>query len=168
MSPDSKRTRVKLRHGDLFEFPVTDGRLGYGLIVIPGGVLYAVFFRSLHSSRPDIASALADEIALVGTTMDSLFYHGRWSVIAHDQPIPATIPFPNWKVKIGDELRTTDFDGRNYWPMRPDEVDLLDYKWSRAPLAFQDALEALNGLGEWQASYDKLTPTYAARRMTRG
>jgi len=167
MSSDSKRKRVKLRRGDLFELPVTDGRLGYGLVIIPGGVLYAAFFRSLHSSRPDMASLLADEIALVGTTMDSMFYHGRWSVIAHGQPIPAAIPFPNWKVKIGDELRTTDFERRYHWPMRPDEVDLLDYKFSRAPLGYQDALEAINGIGEWQESYDKLTLAYAARRVTR-
>lgn len=167
MSPDSKRKRVKLRQGDLFELSVSDGRLGYGLVIIPGGVLYAAFFKSLHGSRPDIASLLADEIALVGTTMDSLFYHGRWSVIARDQPIPAAIPFPNWKVKIGGELRTTDFEGRTHWSMRPDEIELLDYKFSRAPLGYQDALEALNGLGEWQDSYDKLTPAYAARRVTR-
>lgn len=167
MSTDSKRKRVKLRQGDLFELPVTDGRLGYGLVIIPGGVLYAAFFRGLHSSRPDMASLLAEEIALVGMTMDSMFYHGRWSVIAHDQPIPAAIPFPNWKVKIGGELRTTDFEGRYHWSMRPDEIDLLDYKFSRAPLGYQNALEAINGIGEWQESYDELTLAYAARRVTR-
>lgn len=167
MSGGEKRKRVKLRRGDLFEFPVADGRLGYGLVIIPGGVLYAVFFRRLHKSRPEFASLLADEIALVGTTMDALFYHRRWSVIAHDQPVPSSIPFPNWKVKIGGEFRTTDFEGRNHWPMRPGEIDLLDYKFSQSPLNYQEALEAINGLGEWQDSYDKLTPAYAARRVTR-
>jgi hypothetical protein len=167
MSADSKRKRVKLRQRDLFEFSVTNGQLAYGMVIIPGGVLYAAFFRGLHSSRPGIAVAVADEVALVGTTMDSEFYHGRWSVIAHDQPIPRAIPFPNWKVKIGEELRTTDFEGRNHWPMRPEEADLLDYKFSQSPLEYQDALEALNGLREWQVNYDKLTPAYAARRMTR-
>jgi hypothetical protein len=99
--------------------------------------------------------------------MDSQFCRGRWTVIARDLPISPSIPFPNWKVKIGAELRVTDFEGHNHWPIRPDEVDLLDYKFSRAPLGYQDALEALNGLGEWQESYNKLTPAYAARRVTR-
>ena len=36
----------------------------------------------MHAERPKMEAILADDIALVGTTMDSLFYHGRWVVIA--------------------------------------------------------------------------------------
>jgi hypothetical protein len=167
MGDSDKRKGIRLRRGDLFEFSVLGGQYGYGLIVIPGGVLYAIFFRGLHFSRPDITFLLADEVALVGTTMDSLFYHRHWTVIAHDQPLPAEIPYPNWKVKIGDEVRTVDFDGANNWPIRSDEIDILDYQFSRAPLGYQDALEALNGLREWEEHFEKLTPAYAARRETR-
>lgn len=168
MGKEPKHTRVKLRRGDLFELSVSGGRLGYGLVIIPGGVLYAAFFRNLYSSRPEISSILSDQIGLVGQTMDSMFYHREWSIIAQDQPIPEAVPFPNWKVNIGDKLRTTDFDGNNHWPMRPDEVDLLNYKFSMTPLIYQHALEALNGLGEWRESYDKITISYAARCVTRG
>jgi hypothetical protein len=43
MTDGAKRKRVKLCRGDLFEFQVVDGRLAYGLVVIPGGVLYTLF-----------------------------------------------------------------------------------------------------------------------------
>ncbi len=167
MGDSGKRKRVRLRRGDLFEFSVLDGRYGYGLVVIPGGVLYAIFFQGLHVSRPEIASLLCDEVALVGTTMDSLFYHGLWTVVAHDQPLPAKIPYPNWKVKIGTEMRTVDFERAHNWAMQKDEIDLLDYQFSRAPVGYQNALEALNGLRAWEEHFEKLTPAYAARRETR-
>lgn len=167
MEAGAKPKRVKLLRGDLFEFSAPDGRLGYGVVVIPGGVLHAAFMKTLHYTRPSSEELVADGIALVGTTMDSLFYHGRWNVITRNFPIPPNIPFPNWKVQINGELRVTDFEGQLHWPIRPGEIDLLDYKTSRAPIAFQKALEALNGIGDWRESYEELTLQYAARRVTR-
>ncbi len=99
--------------------------------------------------------------------MDGLFHYGLWVVIGHGFPLPQNIPFPNWKVEIEGELRTTDFEGRRHWPIRPDEVNLLDYKTSRAAIAFQKGIEALNGIGEWNESYERLTVEYARRRVTR-
>lgn len=162
-----KGKRVKLRRGDLIEITLTDGRLAYGLVVIPGEVFYLAVFQGAYTNRPTLEVLSASDIALVGTTMDSEIYHDRWQVIAHERPIPSNVPYPNWKVQIGGELRTTDFEGAVHWPIRPNEVNLLDLKWSRSASAFQDVVEALNGLGEWEAGYDKLTVTYAAQRMTR-
>jgi hypothetical protein len=97
MSSNVSSKRVKHRRGDLFEFCAADGRLGYGVVLSPGGVLNAIFFRTLHASRPPTEVIAEDGIALIGTTMDALFYHGRWTVIGHDFPIPDGLPFPNWK-----------------------------------------------------------------------
>jgi hypothetical protein len=163
----AKKKRVKLLRGDLFEFSAENGRLGYGVITIPGVAFHAAFMKTMHTARPAIDALLADDIALIGTTTDALFYHGHWAVIAHDFPLPKDIPFPNWKVGINGELRTTDFEGRRHWPMRPDELSLLDYKTSWSPGIFQKAIEALNGIGEWRESYEQLTPAYARLRVTR-
>ena len=38
---------------------------------------------------------------------------------------------------------------------------------SRAIIAFQKAIEALNGIGEWRDSYEKLTTAYVRRGVTR-
>ena len=167
MDGSSKRKQIKPCRGDLFEFAAGDGRYGYGLIVIPGDVFYAIFFRSLHNLRPEAASLAADEIALVGATTDSHFYNGQWTIIARDQPLPEKIPFPNWKVHMGGEIRTVDFESTNSWPMRIDEIDLLDFQFSRSPVGYEEALEAINGIREWDDSFNKLTVTYAMRRETR-
>lgn len=42
-----------------------------------GEASHAAFYRSLQSSRPKLASVVADEIVLLGATMDIQFYHGR-------------------------------------------------------------------------------------------
>lgn len=167
MSSIVRPKRVRPRRGDLFEFSTTDGRLAYGVVLAPGGVLNAFFLKTLHTSRPTIDVIATDDVALIGATMDALFYHGHWVIIDHNFPIPEHLPFPNWKVAINGELHATDFDGKSVWPIRPDEIDLLDYKFSSAPMVFQDALEALNGIGEWREEYEPLTPIYAKRRMTR-
>jgi hypothetical protein len=161
------RKRVVLKRGDAFEFSVSDGRLGYGIIVLGGGTPYVAILKSLHRERPSVEGLQRDEVVLVGQTIDGLFYHGRWTVIFRDFPVPDSIPFPNWKVGINGVPHTTDFDGQTAWPMRADEIDLLDYKFSRAPIAYQNALEALHGLAEWREDYEKLTPAWAARRVTR-
>jgi putative transposase len=38
---------------------------------------------------------------------------------------------------------------------------------SRSTIAFQKAIEALNGIGEWRDSYEKLTTAYVRRGVTR-
>jgi len=162
-----RRKRVSLKEGDVFEFTVADGRLGYGVIVLGGMVPYVVILKNLWQSRPLLSELAEDEIALVGTTMDALVYHGRWVVVYSGFPIPTDVPFPNWRVQIDGVERTTDFEGERYWAMRPEEVGLLDYKFSRSPIAYQDALEAIHGLGEWREDYEKITPAYARQRITR-
>ena len=89
----TRRKRVKLTEGDVFEFAVPDGRLGYGIMVkrgsLPnGGTPNIAIFRSLFDARPDIDQLVRDEVALAGWTMDGLVYHGRWNVIAHGVPLP--------------------------------------------------------------------------------
>jgi hypothetical protein len=167
----TRRKRVHLTEGDVFEFAVPDGRLGYGIIVkrggLPnGGTPYIAMFRSLFGARPDLNQLERDEVALAGWTMDGLVYHGRWNVIAHGLPLPP-VPFPNFKVEMEGKFYVTNVDGELLDEATPAELTMLDYQFSRAPIGFQDAFEALHGFGEWQDHYEKLTPAYSRARITR-
>jgi hypothetical protein len=163
-----KPKRVTLKPGDVFEMPLADGRIGYGVIVRGGGVPYVIILRSIHDVRPELSELANDGIALVGQTMDALIYHGRWTIVFRDYPTRPDVPFPNWKVQIDGQMVVTDFSGQQVLGRAsPEETDFLDFKFSRAPIAYQNALEALHGLRAWEESYEKLTPTYASARMTR-
>ena len=85
----SRRKRVNLKEGDVFEMPLPDGRFGYGVVVkqggLPGGgTPYIAVFGSAYDRRPDVAEITSDKVALQGWTTDALIYHDRWKVIGHD------------------------------------------------------------------------------------
>lgn len=160
--------RVRLRPGDVFEMPLADGRFGYGVVIVGGGAPYVIILRSIHHDRPDVKTLIADEIAFVGQTMDALIYHGRWIIVFQDYPVRGDVPFPNWKVGMDRDTVVTDFSGQNVLGApSPEESQLLDFKFSRAPIGYQNALEALHGLRDWREDYDRLTFAYAKARMTR-
>lgn len=167
MGSEAKGKRVKLKRGDLFEFSASDSRLGYGVVVSPGGVLEAIFLPTLHVSQPPLEVLARDQPALIGSTMDALFFHRRWVVVGHDFPLANDLPFPNWKVRMNGELYAADFEGRTLWPIQAEEVELLDFKSSASPITYQHAVEAMNGLRAWEDYYDALTFDYAKRRVTR-
>lgn len=173
MTTDKKATRkrVKLTEGDVFEFVVPDGRLGYGIIVKRGGLKhggtpYIAVFASLYDERPEVTALVRDEVAFAGWTMDALVYHRRWIVIAHDLPLPR-VPFPNFKCGREGKIYVTDVNGVFIDEATAIEGDLLDYKFSKSPITFQDAFESIHGFQVWRDHYEKLTPAYSKARITR-
>jgi len=163
----TKRRRLTLRAGDVFEIPTPDGRLGYGAIVVARKIIYVIIFKRLHSRRPNIGDLARDEIALVGWTMDALIFHGAWTMIGSGYPARDDVPFPNFRVLIEGKTYVTDFQGAVLGPIRADETDLLDQKWSLAPIGFQDAFFALHRLASSKPYHEELGVEYARRRMTR-
>jgi hypothetical protein len=166
-----KRKRIKLSEGDLFELNLPDGRFGYGIIVKRGklnngGTPYIAVFASAHKERPNLASLVGEPVALMGWTTDALVYHDQWRVIAHNLPRP-NLPLPNFKVEMGGKFYVTDTNGRVIDEATPSERELLDYKSGRAPIAFQNAFEALHGLRDWQENYDELRANYSQARIAR-
>jgi len=165
------RKRVNLKAGDIFELPLPDGRFGYGIIVkqggLPGGgTPYIAVFRSAYDQRPDLTEVSNDEVALQGWTTDALVYHDRWKVVEHACPLPGIV-FPNFKVEIDRKFYVVDVAGEVIDLATPHERNLLDYQFSRAPISFQNAFEAMHGFGEWQDYFNKLTPAYAKARIAR-
>lgn len=151
MSPDA---------GDVFEVPLSDGRFAYGVAVVGGGCPYVFVLKSAHDVRPLRPEALQDEIALVGWTMDALIHLKRWPIVGKSYPTRPDVPFPNWKVTIRGQMMITDFAGTPLRVATPTEAAALDLQSSRAPIAFQNAMDAVHGLKPWLDTYDRLTVAY--------
>lgn len=107
-----------------------------------------------------MATVIDDDIVLAGWTMDALFPHGRWAIRDRKVPVP-DIPFPHFKVERDDSVWVTDVDGNFIRRASSAEQGLLDFRFSRAPIGFQKAFEALNSIGDWEDHFDRLTPQYA-------
>ena len=89
---------------------------------------YIILFRGLHESRPAAEELVNEEIALVGWTMDSWFYHGRWMVMGKLNPDQVDVPYPTYAVGVNGELHATDYKGKVLRPLRPEEEGSLDYQ----------------------------------------
>lgn len=167
-TPTTRRSRIKLREGDVFELAVPDGRLGYG-VVVKGGVLknggtpYVAILKNLYVERANLRQLEADQVALAGWTMDGSFYRGDWKIIDHSDRQP-DVSLPNFKVEDAGTFYVTDIEGKIIRLATPAEQKLLDFQFSRSPRLFQDAFEALHGLREWRDDYKKLTPAYSLIR----
>lgn len=160
-----RKMSVRIRSGDVFEVPAPDGRLGYGQVIKDGSVIYVVIFRDLYGSQPDLLDILESDPLLVGWTVDSLMYHGRWKVVGNKPPILDRVPFPSYKVRVDGVECVRDFAGDTHRAATPKEWELLDEKTTVAPIRYQNALFAHHGLGEWKPYYDDLTVEYARHRV---
>ncbi|MBU0556412.1 MAG: immunity 26/phosphotriesterase HocA family protein [Alphaproteobacteria bacterium] len=171
MANSTRRKRVNLRKGDVFEIPLPNGRFGYGIVLkqggLPGGgAPYIVIFRSAFDQRPRVVQIASEEVALQGWTTDALIYHDRWKVIERDVPVPA-IQFPNFKIESEGKFYVVDVDGEFIGLATQREMELLNYRFSSTAAIFQDAFEALHEFGKWKEHFDKLTPAYAQSHITR-
>jgi hypothetical protein len=165
--PELKGKRITVKAGAIFEIPAPDGRLGYGVAIVGGGVPYVIILKSLHKERPPVSDLTTDEIALAGWTTDAQIYHGRWTLVGADYPPRPDVPFPNFKVRIDGSYQTTDFRGNVLGPSTPDEIELLAFQTSSSAIIYQDALMAIHGFCDWEDYYEKLLPAHALARMSR-
>jgi hypothetical protein len=141
--------RRKLAAGDLFEIPAPDGRTGYGQIIVPGKLLYVVVFEGLFRGTPPPCDELARTPLLIGWTMDALIYHGRWKIV-RSCPVPSGLPFPNYKVNVGEDVFVTDFNGKVLRKASDAEAKLLTFRASVSPIVFQDSLLAYHQMSNFQ------------------
>jgi hypothetical protein len=159
--------KVKPRRGDVFEIETPDGKFGYGLVVEGGGCPYIAILDEVYVQRPPIEELAGKEVVLAGWTMDSWFYHGRWTVIGATDPAQFNVPFPNYVVGIEGELHVTDYKGTILGKIRTAEVGVLDNQSIRVPVGFQNAFLAMHGYQDWNENFEKLTVVYLRERMMR-
>lgn len=160
-----RRRSSKVSEGDIFEIPIPDGRRGYGQVIVGGKVFYIAVFRGLHHVQPDLGELIQDDILLVGWTVDALIYHGEWKIVGNRPPTSPRVPFPSYKVLVNGRPCTHDFNGDNFRPATPRDLELLENKTTVAPIRYQNALLAFHGFGEWRSDYNELTAQHARHRV---
>jgi hypothetical protein len=120
----------------------------------------------LFDECPIIDLLVQNEVALTGWTTDALVYHGKWKVVAQELSLPP-LPLPNFKVEQEGRTYVTDVNGDFIGLATAAEQELLDYRFSRSPIGFQRAFEAMHGFSALREDDEKLTPAYCAARVTR-
>jgi Immunity protein 26 len=157
----------RVKAGDVFVIRAPDGRYGLGQVISPGGVMYIAVFAKLYDGVPNADEVLSADVLLVGWTVDALFHHGRWKVIGSRPVVGERFPYPSYKVVVEGEIRIRDFSGTHFRRCNPDEEKLVDYKTTIAPIRYQRALLAYNGIGQWDSDFDPLTVKHARDRIVK-
>jgi hypothetical protein len=89
--------------------------------------------------------------------MNVLITTGRWSVIGH-APIVGDIPIPVYVIPVGLDriFHVQDINGNLVRLATSNEAETLRMPKSFSPALVEDAIRAVNGLGDWLPNYDDM------------
>ena len=146
--------------GDIFTIPLQKSTVAVGQVLDRlGEQLLVVVARGEHPADevpPEVAEC---DVALLGITLDALFMHRRWLVVANSKEPPA-IPYPTFKVATRpDEWVKESFHGEQLGSVSTEEASTLPFRKVVAPVRIDRATKALHGHLRWEAQYDDLLYT---------
>jgi hypothetical protein len=163
---------VKANVGDVFLIPLEDS--GFGLGQVAGdwkGELYLLIFEHTYDTRDvDPECVLAAAPLFAALSLDAKIHNGDWPVIVRVTDNLAQIPQPVFKVDQGGRMFLESRDRSVSRPVTQAEEESLRLRTVVAPVRLENALKALNGIGEWNPRYEELRFTYAleSSRMLAG
>ena len=144
--------RLKLKEGDVFVLPLSDGRYGVGQIIelINKFTFWIVVFDQTMSSMDDLESVnkilQTPKVLLLGQTTDALFYHNVWKVIINVPSIKDTITFPTFFVRSNGVGVIEDYRGNILREAIPGDQEIYSLPISFSPAFFTHSLEFHLGL----------------------
>jgi hypothetical protein len=121
-------------------------------------VYYFAIFAGAHpaDATPDAALITREEVALLAPSLDALLHHGVWPIVGHAQPTAVVWPTYKEMVSPPDRFEAVDYTGAERRPATPREASELPFRKVVAPIRVQNALQALYGVRDWDASFDSL------------
>ncbi|NKF23352.1 Imm26 family immunity protein [Solimonas marina] len=147
----------RAKEGDIFSINIDDKRRVFGQVIFPPFYI-CIFSRAYpRDIQVDLTDVCSGRIALVGDSLDALIFRDSWKIVGSMPSVKDRIPRPLFTVQIDGQLMLEDFEKRLI--KKATEADDKKYgrRWTRAPIAFENAIKALHGIGEWRADFDQLT-----------
>lgn len=151
---------MKLKVGDIFTIPVSEGKTGFGQIInIPNKHNFIiVVFENAYTGKewPSLTEIIADRILFLGYTMDALIYHKDWKIIGNVSSNINKIKLPYYKLGTFPDVKIVNYKGDTLRKASKNEFDNLEYETVVAPVRYELALQAYHKIGKWNEDYDRL------------
>lgn len=163
----AKKQTKATQIGDLFQIAIDDKLVAYGHVVAKCEPVYYMIAYDLllfADQSPQIHNILRAPILFLGNFFDVLISTGRWKVVGKESPDLSRIPFPSYKVKIGDYFYVESWNGNRRRLVTAEEESLLDFRDNWGPMYLESALKAYYGHESWLDEFDKLTLPYVELR----
>jgi hypothetical protein len=103
-------------------------------------------------------------VLFVGTFFDSLIKRGDWKVLGNSEPILSRVPFPCFKIRIGEHEYVESWDRSKRRLALQNEIELLDYRNTNGPAFLRNAVLAHFGKRADEAAFDRFRLAYVAVR----
>lgn len=163
------KRKPQTKAGDIFAIPIDEGRVGYGHVLLHQDAsypLYVAVFLPLWTtdSLPPIVEIVSSEVALLGGTMDALIWQGKWPLIANVTVDLERFPWPHFVCRHPQGSCVEDFQGRVIREATQEDQNFYPLRFTRSPIAYENALKAIHGFGPFTADHNKLTYEYVLSR----
>lgn len=152
--------KIKVKLGDIFSIPLDGGKVGLGQVAgtYKGGELFIVVFEGCWDSDdvPPVGEVVNLPIVLASLSLDALLWHGHWQILGNYVANFELIRYPVFKIDTLLSAEIEDVEGQKIRKATKKEIQLLPYRTTVAPIRIEKAFKAINGLEEWQESYNEL------------
>lgn len=150
-----KKKQRKIKVGDIFLFGNSDQGWGCGQVMLSDINQYIVIYEPIISySKFSLEDITSFKPLIAGWTMDARFLSGHWDILGDIDFLP-DVPFPEFKVKIKNNIWVTDIYGKKLRPAERMRDKALPNKFSMSPVAFEKAFWAHHD-NMWESRFDKL------------
>jgi len=153
---NSKMNRqMKIDSGLAFAIPLSDGTFGFGQIIAKQSPICYMVGLGIRRDRPELIEEelVMHQVVLAGNFFDVLIRNGRWLKLGKFSPI-RDVPFPCYKVKIGDKYYIESWDMKSKREASPSEVSVLGNRSNHGPIILEKALLGHFGIAPWDPSCD--------------
>src|SRR5262249_49095557 len=133
--------------GDIFQVALGNGKSAFGQVVARGFYdYYMVAFDFASEEIPKLEVIAAKDLLFAGDFSNEFIASGRWHILGKVLPALDRIPFPKYKVWIGDRYYVVNWEGTTKRPASKEEINLLSNRLHSSASILEKALKAHFGL----------------------
>ncbi len=155
---------VKISIGDVFTIPLSENDFGLGQVVdVLGAELYLIAFAEVWGveTPPNADSVLSLKPHFATLSLDAKLWNGDWEIIGNVTGNLNSIRRPLFKIRQRGVMFVESQDGTKARPAKSDELEQLRFRGTVSPIRIQKAVQAQNGIIEWNEMFDELRYSYA-------
>jgi hypothetical protein len=115
--------------------------------VLQGNILLAVFSADESEGRTP---------TLMVETMDTRLKSGQWEIFGNEKMVELPEPLYIDSVGLEGQKWVQNFDGNLLRLATLDDVASYGTRKSFSPVAVEEAIKGINGVGEWRSAYDAM------------
>ena len=144
---------ITIEPGLVFAIPLAEKTFGFGQLIARQQPIFYMIGYDIRSELPTIDEQEIRQAkpVLMGNFFDSLIRNERWLAIKKLKT--PNVPFPCFKVKIGDKFYIESWNRQQMREATPHECAVLPFRTDHSAIILEDAMRAYFGLQPWEPKW---------------